>query len=82
MPSLPVFFPERVSHIRALSAITLGAAMLFGAAATAADLPKEGKVSGSYYSVGTAKATPIGKERLLVALDETGLQLSNGLLIK
>jgi hypothetical protein len=67
-------------HIHALSAITLGAAMLFGAAATAADLPKEGAYSGAYYAVGTAKATPIGKERVLVAFDETGLQLSNGLL--
>jgi len=66
-------------HARTLSAVTLSAAMLFATAATAADLPKEGTFSGTYSAFGTFKATPIGKERLLVAFDENGLQLSNGL---
>jgi hypothetical protein len=62
-----------------LSAFTLSTAMAFGVAALAADLPKEGTYRGTYSGVGTAKATPIGKERLLMTWDETGLQLSNGL---
>jgi hypothetical protein len=62
-----------------LSVFTLSTVMLFGIVAMAADLPKEGTYSGTYSGFGTAKATPIGKERLLVVLDESGLQLSNGL---
>jgi hypothetical protein len=41
---------------------------------------KEGTVSGTYSSYGTAKVTPIGKERLLVAIDENGFWLTNGFL--
>jgi hypothetical protein len=66
------------SHGSILSAFTLSAAMAFGAAAMAGDLPKEGTSSGTYSSFGTAKATAIGKERLLVAFDENGLTLTNG----
>jgi hypothetical protein len=62
-----------------LPAFTLGTAMAFGVAALAADLPKEGTFRGTYSGVGTAKATSIGKERLLMTWNETGLQLSNGL---
>jgi hypothetical protein len=61
-----------------LSAFTLSTAMFFGISAMAADLPKEGTYSGTYSSFGTAKATAIGKERLLVAFDENGLTLTNG----
>jgi hypothetical protein len=49
------------SHTCILSAFTLGTAMALGVAALVADLPKEGTFSGSYSSVGTAKAIPIGK---------------------
>ncbi len=45
-----------------LSAFTLTTAMAFGAAAMAADLPKEGTYKGTYAAVGTFKANPIGKE--------------------
>jgi hypothetical protein len=41
---------------------------------------KEGTFSGAYYGYGTAKATPVGEERLLVAWDENGLQLTDGFL--
>ena len=41
---------------------------------------KEGTYSGTYSGFGTAKATPIGKDRLLVAVDETGFTLTNGFL--
>jgi hypothetical protein len=61
-----------------LSAFTLSTAMAFGAAAMAADLPKEGTYKGTYASVGTFKNNPIGKDRLLTVFDETGLQVTDG----
>jgi hypothetical protein len=61
-----------------LSAFTLTTAMAFGAAAMAADLPKEGTYKGTYAAVGTVKANPIGKDRLLTVFDETGLQVTDG----
>jgi hypothetical protein len=61
-----------------LSACTLGAAMFSGLVAMAADLPKEGTYSGTYSSYGTYKNTPVGKERVLGAWEEHGLQLSKG----
>jgi hypothetical protein len=53
--------------------------MFFGVAAMAADLPKEGTYSGTYSSVGTVKATAVGKERVLIAFDEYGLSLGKGI---
>lgn len=66
-------------HARLLSAFTLTAAIALGAAAMAADLPKEGTYSGTYSAVGTAKSVPIGKERLLLTFDENGLTVGEGL---
>jgi hypothetical protein len=63
-----------------LPAFTLGAALLFGIAASAGDLPKEGTYSGTYSSFGTVKATTIGKERVLLAFDENGLSVGQGLI--
>jgi hypothetical protein len=68
------------THTRLLSAFTLTAAMAFGAAAVAADLPKEGTYTGTYTSIGTIKTTSIGKERLLLVADEHGVTLSSGFL--
>jgi hypothetical protein len=65
---------------RLFSAFTLSTAMAFGAAAMAADLPKEGTFSGTYSSAGTYKAHPVGKERVLAVYDENGLTVGNGLL--
>jgi hypothetical protein len=62
-----------------LSAFTLSTAMFFGVTAMAADLPKEGTYSGTYSGFGTVKATPIGKERLLIVWEENGLLLTNGM---
>jgi hypothetical protein len=45
----------------------------------AADLPKEGTFSGTYSAVGTTKAIPIGKERILLTFDENGLSEGEGL---
>jgi hypothetical protein len=62
-----------------LSAFTLSAAMSVGAAAMAADLPKEGTYSGTYSAFGEAKVTSIGKERVLLTIsDENGMSLTNG----
>ena len=66
-------------HTCMRSTFALGAAMFFGTAAMAADLPKEGTFSGTYYTFGTLKATRVGKELLLVVFDENGLSQSNGL---
>jgi len=63
-----------------LSAFRLSTAMFFGTVAMAADLPKEGTFSCTYYGFGTSKATKVGEERLLVVFDENGLTLSNGFL--
>lgn len=62
-----------------LSACTLSTAMFVGTAAMAADLPKEGPFSGQYFAFGTAKATPVGKVRLISVFDENGLTLATGL---
>ena len=59
-------------------AVTLSAAIFFGTAAIAGDLPKEGPVNFTYSAFGTLKATPIGKDRLLATLDENGLTVGNG----
>ena len=62
-----------------LSAFTLSTAMFFGTA-VAADLPKEGTWTATYSAFGMAKATPVGKERLLLTYDDNGLTVGDGLL--
>ena len=62
-----------------LSAFTLSTAMFFGTA-VAADLPKEGTWTATYSAFGMAKATPVGKERLLLTYDDNGLTVGEGLL--
>ena len=54
--------------------------MAFGAAAMAADLPKEGTYSGTYSAVWHVQGYPDRKERLLVTFDENGLTVANGVL--
>jgi hypothetical protein len=54
-------------------------AMVLGAAAPAADLPKEGTYKGAYSGYGTYKVMPVGKERVLVLWEEHGLELAEGL---
>jgi hypothetical protein len=68
------------SHRSILSAFTLSTAMAFGAAAMAADPPKEGTYSGTFSGLATVKATQIGKEKLLTVLDANASVLTNGLL--
>jgi hypothetical protein len=63
-----------------MAASMLGAAIFFGATALAADLPKEGTFNGTFYGVATIKATPIGKERVLVALENNGMTIGTGLI--
>jgi hypothetical protein len=61
------------------AAATLGAAMFMGAAAIAADLPKEGTYSGTTSGYGTYKAMPVGKERLLLVFNDFDSTTGNGL---
>lgn len=63
-----------------LSAFTLSAAMFFGIAALAADLPKEGTFTATYSGYGTYKVTPVGKELWFLSFDENGLTVGSGLL--
>ena len=62
------------------AAVALTAAMLSGAAAMAADLPKEGSYKGSYAGVGTLKSSQVGKDRMFEVFDETGLEVTDGFL--
>jgi hypothetical protein len=62
------------------SAFVFGAAIFFGTAAMAADLPKKGSYSTIYASFGTAKATRIGKDRMLIVFDENGLKVGQGVM--
>jgi hypothetical protein len=41
---------------------------------------QEGTLSGTFVAFGTVKATTTGKERRLLAFDENGLSVSNGVL--
>src|SRR5215510_8492506 len=63
-----------------LKAAALIAAMFLGSSAMAADLPKEGTFTYTYSAAGTAKATPDVKERVLVAWEENGLSVGDGLI--
>jgi hypothetical protein len=53
---------------------------LLGAGLQVMGQTKEGSFKGAYYAYGAAKTTPVGEERLLVAWDENGLQLTDGFL--
>jgi hypothetical protein len=61
--------------------LTLGTAMAFGAAAVAADPPKEGTYKVVYTAAGMIKPVVVGKDRvLLVESDEHGLTVGEGIL--
>jgi hypothetical protein len=61
------------------AAVTLGAAMFVGAAAIAADLPKEGTFSGNETATGTYKVYPIGKDRAVLNYELNGVTVGSGL---
>jgi hypothetical protein len=69
------------THLSLLSsaAVTLGTALLMGASAIAADLPKEGAFSGTTVGNGTYKAIPVGKERLLLVFNDSDATTGDGL---
>ena len=64
----------------ALALLGLGAALAFSAAAMAGDLPKEGQYKGTYSAFGMAKAVAVGKDRVLLRLDENGQMVTDGFL--
>ena len=68
------------SHTSILSAFTLATAMLCGAGAIAADRAKEGTSDVTLAGAGTFKATPVGKERILIAWEENDLSVGKGIL--
>jgi hypothetical protein len=68
------------AHKLSVTALSLGAALAFGTPAKSADLPKEGTFSSTYSGVTTVKASPIGKERLLLTGEGYGLSVGEGIL--
>jgi hypothetical protein len=68
------------SRTSILSAFTLTTAMLYGAGAIAADLSKKGTSDVTLAGAGTFKATPVGKERTLIAFEENGVSVGKGIL--
>jgi hypothetical protein len=58
------------------------AAILFATppAALASDLPKEGTHDVTLSGAGTFKATPVGKERILIAFEENDVGVGKGIL--
>ena len=62
-----------------LSSFTVITTVVFGPAAMASDLPKEGTFSGTYFAVATVKAVPVGKERMLLTFDQNGVSVGEGL---
>jgi hypothetical protein len=63
-----------------LSVVTLTAGLSLGIAAMAADMPKEGTYKGTYSGVGTFKVNALDKDRVLVSIEEIGLNMSDGFL--
>ncbi len=80
MPAIVFFAVERKGVVQMKSrksTVAVAVLMLaFGIIATSAQA-KEGTWSGTYAAFGTSKATEIGKDRLLIVLDENGLSLSD-----
>jgi hypothetical protein len=68
------------SHTSILSAFILGTAMLCGAGAIAAELAKERTHDVTLSGTGTFKATPVGKERILIAWEENDLSVGKRIL--
>ncbi len=77
MSQLPGFAGHRTRHALWFAFLV---ALLLGSVSPAWPQAKQGTYSGSYSAFGTYKATPIGKERLLVTWDENSMTLTNGLL--
>jgi hypothetical protein len=58
----------------------LATALVLGLAEPVSAQMQEGTLSGTFAAFGTVKATTAGKERLLLAFDENGLSVGNGVL--
>jgi hypothetical protein len=63
-----------------LAAFTLSTTIFVGAAAMAADLPREGTWNTKYSAFGTAKSSTAGKDWTAGVSDETGVTVGDGLL--
>jgi hypothetical protein len=62
------------------AAFALGTALAVGTSSYALAQPKEGAYKGTYSALGTAKAVAVGKDRVLLILDENGLMVTDGFL--
>jgi hypothetical protein len=62
------------------AAFALGAALAVGISSYASAQPKEGTYKGAYSGFGTAKVVAVGKDRVLLTLDENGLTVTDGFL--
>jgi hypothetical protein len=68
------------AHKLSLTALSLGAALLFGTPAKSADLPKEGTFSGMYAGAVMFKLYPVGKERAVSTFEDNSLTVGKGFL--
>ena len=66
---------------RSLALSTLALVCALGASPSAsAQAMKEGTTNGTYYGHGTMKATPVGKERLLITFEDSGPTVGQNIL--
>src|SRR4249919_3708872 len=79
--------PEREGNMKRFAIIRAQGAPWFLATGLILSLPppasaqvQEGVLSGTFAAFGTVKATAAGKERVVLAIDENGLSVTNGVL--
>jgi hypothetical protein len=67
-----------VSGARRALRFVIATALVLGLAHPASTQMKEGTLSGTFAAFGTVKAMTTGKERMVLALEEDGLSVTNG----
>jgi hypothetical protein len=81
-PSREANMKRFTAMIAAQRALWFGLAtgLILGLPQPASAQMQEGMLSGTFAAFGTVKATAAGKERLVLAIDENGLSVTNGVL--
>jgi hypothetical protein len=81
-PSREANMKRFAAMIAAQRALWFGLAigLILGLPQPASAQMQEGMLSGTFAAFGTVKATAAGKERLVLAIDENGLSVTNGVL--
>src|SRR5271166_741860 len=74
-----MFMEEPMTRSLALSTLAMVCALSASPPASAQTM-KEGTTGGTYYGHGTAKVTPVGKERLLITFEDNGPSVGQGII--